>query len=61
MKWIKLLLGVYVSIALVTMVLQAPNRFPACSGAAACGLSFAKGVVWSAIWPAYWTIQRSLL
>jgi len=61
MKWIKLLLGVYVAIALATMVLQAPNRFPGCSDAAGCGLSFAKGVVWSAIWPAYWTIHRSSL
>jgi hypothetical protein len=61
MKILKLLLGLYVAIALVTMVLQAPHRFPGCSDAAACGLSFAKGVVWSAIWPAYWTIQGNLL
>jgi hypothetical protein len=61
MKSLKYLLGLYVAVALVTFVLQAPNRFPACGEAAACGLSFVKGVVWSAIWPVYWTIQHNSL
>ena len=55
---IKLLIGLYVAIALGTFVLQAPNRYPACSETGGCAMSFAKGVVWSAIWPAYWAAQN---
>ena len=39
---IKWLLGLYVGVALVTFVLQAPDRFPACGGAAACGRALSK-------------------
>jgi hypothetical protein len=54
---IKWLFGLYVAIGIVTLVLQIYWRFPVCSGAMGCGLSSAKGVVWSAIWPVYWWIQ----
>jgi len=55
LKWV---LGLYVVVAIVTMISQVQARNSMCSGAAGCGLSYAKGVVWSAIWPGYWAIQR---
>jgi hypothetical protein len=54
MKW---LLGLYIAVGIITMVFQIYYRYPVCSEAIKCGLSFAKGIVWSAIWPAYWAIQ----
>jgi hypothetical protein len=54
---VKWLLSFYVVIAIITIIFQYPHRYPACSESGGCGLSFAKGVVWSAIWPAYWAIQ----
>jgi hypothetical protein len=54
---IKPLLGLYVIIGTITLVIQLYWRYPDCSGAIGCGLSFAKGVVWSAIWPVYWWIM----
>jgi hypothetical protein len=54
LKWV---LGLYVVVAIVTMILQVEPRYSMCSGAAGCGLSYVKGVVWSAIWPGYWAIQ----
>lgn len=54
MKW---LLGLYLVVGIITMIFQIYYRYPVCSGAMGCGLSFAKGVVWSAIWPFYWAIQ----
>jgi len=56
----KTLLGLYVALAIITMGFQIYYRYPNCSEAIGCGLSFAKGVVWSAIWPAYWAIQFGL-
>jgi hypothetical protein len=53
----KVLLGLYVALAIITMGFQIYYRYPRCSEAMGCGLSFTKGVVWSAIWPAYWAIQ----
>jgi hypothetical protein len=53
--------GVYVAIAIITIIFQYPHRYPACSQTGGCPLSFAKGVVWSAIWPAYWAIQWNVL
>ena len=57
----KLLLGLYVVLGIITMMFQIYFRYPDCSGAMGCGLSFAKGVVWSVIWPAYWAIQMNWL
>lgn len=45
----------------ITMILQAPQWFPACDGFGGCSLSLVKDVVWSAIWPVYWTIQNRWL
>ena len=58
MKWP---LGLYVAIGIITMIFQIYYRYPVCTGVAGCGLSYAKGVVWSAIWPAYWAIQWNWL
>ena len=54
LKW---LVGLYGAIGIITIIFQIYYRYPVCSGAAGCWLSFGKGVVWSAIWPAYWAIQ----
>ena len=54
---IKSLFGVYAAAAIITLLLQLYWRYPLCSGAIGCGLSFAKGVVWSVIWPVYWWIM----
>jgi predicted benzoate:H+ symporter BenE len=58
MKW---LVGLYIVLGIITMIFQIYYRYPICSGAAGCGLSSAKGVVWSVIWPAYWAIQWNWL
>ena len=60
-RTIKWLLGLYSIIGLISFVFQFPDRYPACVGAMGCGLSFAKGIVWSAIWPIYWAIQWNWL
>jgi hypothetical protein len=56
----KFLLGLYVALGIGTLIIQIYWRYPVCSEAMGCGLSFAKGIVWSAIWPAYWAIQMDL-
>jgi hypothetical protein len=57
MKVVKALVVLYIAVALVTFILQLPNRYPACSATGGCATSLGKGVVWSAIWPRYWAIQ----
>jgi hypothetical protein len=54
---IKSLVGLYAAVGIITLLIQLYWRYPVCSEAMGCGLSFAKGVVWSAIWPIYWWIQ----
>jgi hypothetical protein len=54
---IKSLVGLYAAVGIVTLLIQLYWRYPVCSEVMGCGLSFAKGVVWSAIWPVYWWIQ----
>ena len=58
LKW---LVGLYVVVAIITFIVQVPTRNTICSGIGGCGLSYVKGIVWSAIWPGYWTIQWGLL
>ena len=56
---VKSVIGLYAAVGLITLLIQLFYwRLPVCSGVAGCGLSFVKGVVWSAIWPAYWGFQR---
>jgi hypothetical protein len=61
MKIVRWLIGLYVVLGIITLVYQIPTRYSQCSGVSGCGLSTAKNVVWSAIWPVYWSIQRGLL
>lgn len=49
------LLG-YAALGLLTFLFQSWVRLDQCQGAASCGLSLAKGLVWSAIWPASWIV-----
>jgi hypothetical protein len=58
LKW---LVGLYVFLAIITLIANVSYRYPICSGFGGCSVSYAKGAVWSAIWPAYWTIQWNLL
>jgi hypothetical protein len=48
--------GVYLAIAILTLIFQIYIRFHHCLGATDCGISVAKAVVWSAIWPVYWIV-----
>jgi hypothetical protein len=47
-------LALYIGIALFTLAFQVWWRSYQCG--ADCGLSYAKAVVWSAIWPASWIV-----
>jgi hypothetical protein len=57
MKMLKWLIGLYVVLAIMTLIANVTYRYPICSGFGGCSVSYVKGVVWSAIWPAYWWIQ----
>src|ERR1039458_619239 len=52
----KLVFGLYVGIACLTLVFQAYIRMSQCAGTAACTLSIGKGAIWSAAWPASWAV-----
>ena len=49
-------LSLYVGMALFTLAFQIWVRSYECVGLEGCGLSFAKGIVWSAIWPVCWVV-----
>jgi hypothetical protein len=57
MRILKWLIGLYVVLALLTLIANIAYRYHLCSGLGGCSVSYVKGVVWSAIWPAYWSIQ----
>ena len=50
------LLLTYAVGAIFTLLMQTYARFDQCVGIVACTFSFAKGVVWSTIWPVAWII-----
>ena len=52
----KLLLA-YAVVAVLTLVFQIHVRSSVCG--TGCPLSYAKGVVWSIIWPASWIVYIS--
>lgn len=52
----KVVFGIYVGIACLTLAFQTYIRTSQCAGAAACTLSIGKGTVWSAAWPASWAV-----
>ena len=49
-----ILVGLYIALALMTLVFQISVRARGCAATGTCAASFAKAVVWSAIWPASW-------
>jgi hypothetical protein len=57
----KLMFALYGVLGLITIFSQINTRYITCSGAFGCGLSFMKGIVWSALWPVYWAIQWNWL
>ena len=44
----------YVITAVLTFGFQVVIRLEACSGTVQCGISLAKAVPWSVLWPFYW-------
>jgi hypothetical protein len=55
-RWMIFVIGMYVGAGLVTLAFQTSIRLQQCSGTAPCAVRLAKGVVWSAVWPASWTV-----
>jgi len=47
---------IYVALAVLTLIFQTWVRSSQCAGLQECGPSYAKAVVWSAIWPASWVV-----
>jgi hypothetical protein len=58
---VKVMFVLYGVVGLITIFSQINFRYITCSGALGCGLSFVKGIVWSALWPVYWAIQWNWL
>jgi hypothetical protein len=52
----KLIFGLYVGIACLTLVFQTYIRQSQCAGTIACTVSFGKGAIWSAAWPVSWAV-----
>jgi hypothetical protein len=46
----------YIGMAALTFVFQIWVRSQQCVGLEACGLSYAKAAIWSAIWPGSWVV-----
>jgi len=55
-RWAILLLGMYAGAGLLTLGFQTYVRLDQCSGYTPCTISIAKGVAWSALWPASWPV-----
>ena len=51
-KW----LWAYGIIGALTFLFQVLIRLQQCDGITRCGLSLAKAVIWSVVWPAYWVV-----
>ena len=49
-------LTLYVGMAVLTALFQIWVRSLQCAGLFDCGLSYAKGIVWAAIWPMSWIV-----
>ena len=54
MSKIRIAMRVYAALAVLTLIFQIYVRYPVCSVAGNCAVSYAKGAVWSAVWPASW-------
>jgi hypothetical protein len=49
-------LSAYACACGITFLFQVLIRLQQCEGATKCGLSLAKAVIWSVVWPAYWVV-----
>ena len=49
-------LYLYAGMAVLTLIFQVWVRSYQCTGIQDCGLSFAKAIVWSVIWPISWIV-----
>jgi hypothetical protein len=49
-------IAAYAAAGAITLLFQVWIRLQQCEGAAKCGLSLAKAVIWSFVWPAYWVV-----
>ena len=54
MSSLQKVLGVYAVVGLMTFLFQTFIRLEHCAGLGPCAMSVMKGVVWSAMWPAWW-------
>ena len=50
------LLYLYAGMGLLTLIFQIWVRSSQCAGIQECALSYAKAIVWAAIWPASWIV-----
>ena len=53
------LLVAYVVLGILTLIFQIYVRTGECSGFGDCALSYAKAIVWAAIWPASWFVYST--
>jgi hypothetical protein len=55
-RTLKLLIGLYLGAACLTLIFQTYIRSSHCTSVSICGFSLAKGAAWSVIWPAFWAV-----
>ena len=53
-KTLKMLIGLYIGAACLTLIFQTYVRSSQCAGLSNCGFSLARGAAWSVIWPGFW-------
>jgi hypothetical protein len=53
---LKVLIGLYIGAACLTLIFVTHVRSSRCAGVSDCGFSLAKGTAWSVIWPAFWAL-----
>jgi hypothetical protein len=53
-RTLKVLVGLYIGAACLTLMFQIYVRSFQCAGVPDCGFSLAKSAAWSVIWPAFW-------
>ena len=53
-RTVKVLIGLYIGVACLTLIFQTYVRSSRCAGVSNCGFSLARGAVRSVIWPIFW-------
>src|SRR5262249_14491600 len=53
-KKFKVVVGLYIGAACLTLIFQTYVRSSQCAGLSNCGFSLAKGAAWSVTWPVFW-------